>query len=80
MLIGHFGWVCSVAFSPDGKTLASGGSFYDNTIKLWRLDTGKELCTLTGHSSQITSVTFSPDGQTLVSASEDKTIMIWQCD
>jgi dipeptidyl aminopeptidase/acylaminoacyl peptidase len=80
MLIGHLGWVCSVAFSPDGKTLASGGSFYDNTIKLWRLDTGKELCTLTGHSSQITSVTFSPDGQTLVSASEDKTIMIWQCD
>ncbi|MEG4133745.1 hypothetical protein QUA30_01770, partial [Microcoleus sp. Pol14C2] len=66
------------AISPDGLTLASGS--YDKTIKLWNLQAGKELKTLTGHSSLVLSLAFSPDGLTLASASEDKTIKLWTWD
>ncbi len=71
---GHSSEVHSVAFSPDGKTLASGSG--DNTIKLWDVTSGTELRTLK-HSDQITSVAFSPDGRTLASGSWDKTIKLW---
>ena len=73
-LTGHSGNVSSVAFSPDGKTLVSGGY---KTIKLWNLETGKEILTLTGHSGNVSSVAISPDGKTLVSGSDDKTIKLW---
>ncbi|EFR03715.1 vegetative incompatibility protein HET-E-1 [Nannizzia gypsea CBS 118893] len=72
---GHKGWVNSVAFSPDGRFLASGAD--DGTVKLWDSATGAELQTLEGHSSTIQSVTFSPNGQLLVSGSADKTIKVW---
>jgi WD domain, G-beta repeat len=74
-LEGHQNAVWSVTFSPDGKTLASGSQ--DNTIKLWNLDTGKELRTLQGHQSFVSSVSFSPDGKTLASGSRDNTIKLW---
>lgn len=67
--------IYSVAFSPDGKILASSSG--DNTIKLWNLQTQKEIATLTGHISLIYGVAFSPDGKTLASASTDKTIKLW---
>lgn len=72
---GHSDTVNSVAFGPDGKTLASGSSDY--TIKLWDVESGRELRTLTGHSSDVMSVAFSPDGKTLASGSSDNTIMLW---
>ncbi|MCU1267896.1 MAG: hypothetical protein JWM21_4214 [Acidobacteria bacterium] len=67
--------VWSLAFSPDGKTLASGAA--DQTIKIWNADSGKELSTLTGHSDIVGSVAFSRDGKILASGSYDQTIRIW---
>ena len=64
-LKGHTGEVFSVAYSPDGKTLASGGD--DKMIKLWDVTTGKELATLQEHTGGVSSVAYSPDGKTLAS-------------
>ena len=75
-LEGHSDSVSSVAYSPNGQTLASGGG-EDKTIKLWNVKTGKLLQTLKGHSEGVTSVAYSPDGQTLASGSYDKTIKLW---
>src|SRR4051812_18099697 len=72
---GHTGLVYSVAFSPDGKVLATGS--FDNTVKLWDFATGKELHTLKGHTNQVYCVAFSPDGNLLASASQDKTVRLW---
>ena len=58
--LNHADWVFSVAISPDSKVLASGGA--DEEIKLWNLETGELLRTLTGHSHWVLSVAFSPDG------------------
>ncbi|MBO1061190.1 MAG: hypothetical protein HEQ14_09750 [Aphanizomenon flos-aquae CP01] len=74
-LTGHSDWVNSVAYSPDGQTLASGSD--DKTIKLWDVKTGNLLQTFTGHSNSVRSVAYSPDGQTLASGSDDKTIKLW---
>ena len=75
-LTGHTSTVCSVAFSPDGKTLASGSG--DDTIRLWDVATGRQIGNpLTGHTSSVYSVAFSPDGKTLASGSDDGTIRLW---
>jgi WD40 repeat protein len=85
-LVGNASSVKSVAFSPDGKMLASGscGKTDDNQkctqgeIVLWDMVTGQPIGQpLTGHSDWVSSVIFSPDGKTLVSNSYDKTIILW---
>lgn len=75
ILKGHSSAVKSIACSPDGQILASGGE--DKTINLWNLQTRELIRTLEGHSKDVTSVAFSPDGQILASGSEDKTIKLW---
>lgn len=65
-----------VAFSPDGKTLASAGGT-DYLVKLWDVATGRELNTLAGHKDAVTSVAISPDGKIVASGSWDGTVRFW---
>jgi hypothetical protein len=77
-LRGHSGDVGSVAFSPDGKRLASG--LYQ-TAKVWDAESGKELLTLGGHSDTVNSVAFGPDGKRLATASGlDQTAKVWDAE
>lgn len=75
---GHTNWVRSIAFSSNGKILASASD--DKTVMLWNISTGKRLRTLEGHKQRVWSVAISPDCNTIASGSEDKTIRLWRLD
>ncbi len=74
-LRGHEDNVNSVAYSPDGKHLATASA--DGTAKVWDAETGGVLMTLSGHGDAVNSVAFSPDGKRLATGSDDKTAKIW---
>src|SRR5581483_997993 len=73
----HCRAVLEIAFSPDGRFLASGG--VEGTVKLWDLATGEERATLTRHTGPVEAVAFAPDGNTLVSGGghKDGTVRLW---
>ncbi|HKQ08474.1 MAG TPA: TIR domain-containing protein [Blastocatellia bacterium] len=73
-LKGHTQNIYAMAFSPDGKTLASGSA--DQTIKIWDLNTGHELATLRAEE-WVRSITFSPDGKVLASGGMTGTVSLW---
>ena len=78
LLQGHKYAVRAAAFSPDGKTLATGSD--DASIKLWDVVTGLEKCTLKGHTDGVLCLAFSNDGNVLVSGGRDGTMRIWQSE
>ena len=71
----HERTVWTVAFSPDGKLVATGSG--DQSVKLWDAGSGRLVKTLTGHQGYVHAVAFSPDGQLLASGSRDFTVKLW---
>src|SRR5258707_1268312 len=74
--IGHTMPVLAIAYSPDGKYIASASR--DKLIKIWEVSTGRTIHTLAGHSYFVLSVAFSPDGKYIASCSKDKTLKVWE--
>jgi RNA polymerase sigma factor (sigma-70 family) len=70
----HGEWVTAMAYSPDGRTVASAAG---RTIRLWDPATGKEVRQLLGHEEAVDHLAFSPDGKTLASGGEDNVVVLW---
>jgi hypothetical protein len=69
-------WYC-LAFSPDGRLLATGPYNYDDGVHLWEVATCQEVARLGGHHGGVTALAFSPDGRSLASGGGDATVLVW---
>jgi WD40 repeat protein/serine/threonine protein kinase len=74
-LKGDAGQVHCIAYSPDGRRLATAG--HDGIVRIWDAAGGQELLTLRGHTGKVWGVAFSPDGQRVASAGEDPKVRVW---
>ena len=70
-----FGMILSLAFSPDDKLLLTGGA--DGEIRIWEVDSGKQILSFRGHNHWASSVAFSPDGNTIASCSYSSAVKLW---
>ena len=77
-LAGHTDEVSAVSVTPDGRRAVSGS--HDKTLKVWDLETGRELRTLEGHAGSVSAVSVTPDGRRAVSGSHDKTLKVWDLE
>jgi len=75
---GHSGRVNAVAWSPDGKRIASGSD--DHTAQVWDATTGDRLFTYRDHSDGVNTVAWSPIGRYIASGSQDRTLQVWNAD
>jgi WD40 repeat protein len=75
-LKGHIRTVYGVAFSADGKWVASASSA--STARIWHAETGKEVLILKGHTGGVIGVAFGPDGKRLASRGDDRAVKVWK--
>jgi WD40 repeat protein len=82
VLFGHEEPVRELAFSPDGRLLASasGASGKDNVVRIWKLPMGQLCWELKGHTHRVCCLAFSPNGRLLATGSFDQTVRLWNLD
>lgn len=73
---GHSNHITAVAWSPDGKYIASAS--YDKTVLIWNAINGQQFLTYQGHSARVNTIAWSPDSKYLVSASDDQSAQVWE--
>jgi WD40 repeat protein len=78
VLEGHMDFVVSVSVRPDGLRAVSAS--YDDSLRVWDLETGRHLRALEGRTDDVNSVSVTPDGLRAVSASSDKTLRVWEVE
>lgn len=77
VLVGHKDYVVSASWSADGRRIVTGGGGRDKSVNLWDADSGRLLASFAGHQEDVEAVAFFPGGNRLISASEDRTIRVW---